>query len=54
MQSPTDNVASVPTSSALVRDMGDSVVYWEEKGPVSNWEVTEIWDLYNLCESFSL
>lgn len=40
--SPTDNGPAIPSLSALVRVMRDSVVYWEVKGPVSTWEVIDI------------
>lgn len=52
--SPIDNGPSIPSPSVLVRVMGDSVVYWEVKGPVSTWELIDIWDLYNPWECFSL
>ena len=52
--SPTDNGPSIPSPSVLVSVMGDSVVYWEVKGPVSTWEVIEICDLHNPWECFSL
>lgn len=50
--SPTDNGPAIPSLSALVRVMHDSVVYWEVKGPVSTWEVIDISDWYNSWEAF--
>ena len=52
--SPADNGPSIPRPSVLVRVMGDSVGYWEVKGPMSTGEVIEICDMYNPWECFSL